>query len=75
MRQVCVKITVPDELEPRVVALSRRLGVSFDIMVEILMTGMLCLCGHQLHQQSGYSTGTKSANIRIVRRSRREGEP
>ncbi len=39
MRQVCVKITVPDELEPRVVALSRRLGVSFDIMVEILMAG------------------------------------
>ena len=39
MRQVSVKITIPDELEPRVLALAKRLGVSFDIMVEMLMSG------------------------------------
>lgn len=39
MRQVSVKITIPDDLYPGVQAVAKKLGIPFDTTVQLLMIG------------------------------------
>ncbi|MGO5095605.1 hypothetical protein ACTQ34_07245 [Agathobaculum sp. LCP25S3_E8] len=47
MRQVSVKITIPDDLYPGVQAVAKKLGIPFDTTVQLLMSG----CSVPLREQ------------------------
>lgn len=47
MREVKIRITVPDELEPGVLAVAKKLGIPFDTTVQLLMSG----CSVPLREQ------------------------